>query len=135
MVEPSEIEAVLARVLSARGDVRLAVVFGSVARGGASEASDVDVAVYAPGVDLLELAATLAEALVREVDVIALEGAGYPLLLEIVREGVVVHEGRPGAAASWRARALATLETDRPWFERMRDAWLRRVAAGGVRTW
>jgi hypothetical protein len=38
--------------LRGRTDVRLAVVFGSRARGRATSASDVDVALRAPGVDL-----------------------------------------------------------------------------------
>jgi hypothetical protein len=49
-----------------------------------------------------------------------------------VREGILAHEARPGAAARWRAQALADLETDAPWFARMREAWLRRVAARGI---
>jgi hypothetical protein len=67
-----------------------------------------------------------------EVDVVDLEHAGVPLLARIVREGVLVHELRPGAAATWRGQALADLETDAPWFARMRDAWLARVAARGL---
>jgi hypothetical protein len=43
-----------------------------------------------------------------------------------------VHERRRGTAATWRAHALADLETDAPWFARMRDAWLARVAARGL---
>jgi hypothetical protein len=46
--------------------------------------------------------------------VLALEDVGVPLLARIVQEGVGVHEARPGALATWRARALADLETDRP---------------------
>jgi predicted nucleotidyltransferase len=111
---------------------RLAVVFGSRARCTAVEASDVDVAVHAPGVDLLGRAADLSRVTGREVDVVALDNAGVALLARIVREGLGVHEPRPSALAAWRAHALADLETDRPWFARMRDAWLARVAARGV---
>ena len=113
-------------------DVRLALVFGSRARGTATPTSDVDVAVGAPGVDLLDLAAELSRATGVEVDVVDLEHAGLPLLARIVREGVLVHESPPGTAATWRAQALADLETDAPWFARMREAWLARVAARGV---
>ena len=118
--------------LLGRLDVRLALVFGSRARGTATPASDVDVAVGAPGVDLLDLAAELSRATGLDVDVVDLEHAGVPLLARIVREGVLVHELRPGTAATWRALALADLETDAPWFARMRDAWLARVAARGI---
>jgi uncharacterized protein len=113
-------------------DVRLALVFGSRARGTATPTSDVDVAVGAPGIDLLDLAALLSRATGLEVDVVDLAHAGVPLLARIVREGVLVHEARPGTAATWRAQALADLETDAPWFARMREAWLARVAVRGV---
>jgi predicted nucleotidyltransferase len=115
-----------------RNDVRLALVFGSRARGTSTPASDVDVAVRAPGVDLLPLAADLSQVTGHEVDVVAVDEVGVPLLARIVREGVGVHEARPGALATWRAQVLADLETDRPWFARMRDAWLARVAARGA---
>src|SRR5215510_2137116 len=118
-------------VLRGRTDVRLAVVFGSRARGTATPASDVDVGVHAPGIDLLALASDLSRGTGLEVDVVALDDVGVPLLARIVQEGVGVHEARPGALATWRARALADLETDRPWLARMRDAWLARVASRG----
>lgn len=118
--------------LRGRTDVRLAVLFGSRARGTATPASDVDVAVRAPGVDLLGLAAGLSRVTGHEVDVVALEDVGVPLLARIVRDGVRLHEAAPGAFATWRARALADLETDRPWFARMRDAWLGHVASRGA---
>ena len=120
------------KCLRGRLDVRLALVFGSRARGTATPTSDVDIAVSAPGIDLLDLAAELSRATGLEVDIVDLEHAGVPLLARIVREGVLVHEARPGTAATWRAQALADLETDAPWFVRMREAWLARVAARGI---
>jgi predicted nucleotidyltransferase len=120
------------RALDDRTDIHLAIVFGSRARGTAGPGSDVDVAVRAPGVDLLALAAELSRVTGHEVDVVPVDDAGIPLLARIVQEGVAVHEGRRGALASWRARALADLETDRPWFARMREAWLARVASRGL---
>jgi predicted nucleotidyltransferase len=122
---------VLRRALSARADVRLALVFGSAARGTMREGSDVDLAVDAPGVDRLALARDLSIAVGREVDVVDLTDPGYPLLAAIVRDGVVVAERERGAAARWRARALLALDTDRPWFERMRDAYLAKLAGAG----
>lgn len=118
--------------LTGRDDVRLAIVFGSRARSTATSTSDVDLAVRAPGADLLSLAADLSRVSGHEVDVVALEDVGVPLLERIVREGVPVHEAAPGVFATWRSRALADLETDRPWFARMRDAWLARVASHGA---
>ena len=118
--------------LQGRLDVGLALVFGSRARGTAAVTSDVDVAVNAPGVDLLDLASHLSRSTGLEVDVVDLSHAGVPLLARIMREGVLVHEATPGTAATWRAQALADLETDLPWFARMREKWLARVATHGV---
>lgn len=121
------IEAVR-RALHPRNEVRLALVFGSEARGTAAVGSDVDVAVDAPGVDRLTLARDLSLATGREVDVVDLADVGYPLLTALVRDGMVVAEHVPGAAARWRTHALIDLENDRPWYERMRDAYLARLA-------
>lgn len=126
-----EIADRIRRMLEGRADVRVAVLFGSQARGTAGPGSDVDVAVDAPGADLLDLGATLSVALEREVDVVDLEDATIPLLERLVREGIVVHEGYRGAGALWRSRTLATLETDRPWYARMCEAWLARVRERG----
>ncbi|MBI2894176.1 MAG: nucleotidyltransferase domain-containing protein [Deltaproteobacteria bacterium] len=122
----------LSRALSGRRDVLVAVLFGSEARGRAGPDSDVDLAVLAPGVDLVDLAVALSSALGRDVDVVSLDDAPVPLLAEVVQHGLVAHEGRPGAAAGWWASALADLETDLPWYRRMSRAWLEVVAAGGL---
>lgn len=130
-----DLPALLARIrehLAGRTDVRVAVLFGSRARDTARSDSDVDLAVEAPGEDLLTLGAELGSALDLEVDVVELGEASIPLLEHVVRDGIVVHEGRRGAGAMWRSRTLTTLETDRPWYHRMRDAWLARVAREGL---
>jgi predicted nucleotidyltransferase len=131
MTSPSVVDT-LALALAGRADVRVAVLFGSQARGSARLDSDVDVAVDAPGVDTLALGAMLAAALGREVDVVLLEDAPISLLEHLVRDGIVVHQGYPGAGARWRSHTLATLETDRPWLSRMCDAWLARVKDHGL---
>lgn len=133
MPEPEvDVRERLAAALRGRDDVHLAVLFGSMARGEPRAHSDVDVAVLAPGVDRLRLAADLAAAVGREVDLVSLQNASIPLLGQLVRDSVVVHEGLPGAGARWRTRALLALETDGPWYARMRDAWLARVAERGL---
>lgn len=131
MIQP-EVQARIREHLAGRADVWVAVLFGSCARGTARADSDVDIAVEAPGVDLLTLAAELGEVLGREVDVVELAEASIPLLEHVVRDGIVVHEGRRGAGAMWRSQTLATLETDRPWYDRMCEAWLARVARQGL---
>lgn len=128
---PELLEA-LRRALAADPGVHLALLFGSQARGHAGAGSDVDVAVLGRSVDRLALAASLTRAVGREVQVVDLSDPGVPLLEELVRDGIVVREGNAGAGALWRSRALAQLETDRPWHARMRDAWLARVAREGV---
>jgi len=90
--------------LAGRVDVRLAILFGSTARGTAGPGSDVDVAVLARGTDTLALARDLSRVLGREVQVVDLESVGYPMLQAIVRDGVVVAEQRR-AEARWRAGA------------------------------
>jgi len=122
----------ISAALAGRVEVQLALLFGSAARGTAGPESDVDLAVLAPGVDRLTLAAELSDTVGREVDVVSLEDASVPLLIQLVRDAVVVHEGTAGAAARWRSRSLLALETDGPWYARMRDAWLARVAERGL---
>jgi predicted nucleotidyltransferase len=119
-------------ILAADGNVRLALLFGSRARGQADDQSDVDIAVDAPDADLWELGARISRTLGVEVDVVPLAPASIPLLEQFVAEAKVIYEAGPGHAASWRARVLSELETDRPWYRRMRDAWLRRVAREGL---
>jgi predicted nucleotidyltransferase len=117
--------------LAGRREIVVALLFGSHARGQARPDSDVDLAVLGRDCDLLGLAADLAEAVKREVDVVDLAQAGYPLMQALLRDSIVVHEGSPHAAAAWRTRAILDTETDRPWFERMRDSYLKRLAERG----
>ena len=90
-----------------RTDVRLALVFGSRAKGAARPTSDVDVAVHAPGVDPLGLAADLSRATGLEVDLVDLEDAGVPLLARIVGEAPSCtrrggERARGGGRRRWR---------------------------------
>lgn len=120
----------LRKALSDRREIRLALLFGSRARGQARPDSDADVAVLGENLDLLDLAADLSDAAKVEVDVVDIRDPGYPLLNALLRDGVVLREGERGAAASWWTRALLQAETDRPGYERMRDSYLKRLAEG-----
>ena len=133
MVNRDEAVQAMRLVLEQEPRLRLALLFGSVARSSASEQSDIDLAVQGDELDLAQLSAALSSALGRETQVVGLRDAGVPLLEELLRDGVVVYERPPHTAATWRARAIADLEIDRPWYARMRDAWLRRVAERGLR--
>ena len=116
--------------LAGREGIQLALLFGSLARGEGGPDSDADVAVLGSDLDLLGLAADLSAAAGRQVDVVDVADAGYPLLRALLRDAIVLHEGHPGAGAAWRTRAILETETDRPWFERMRDAYLDHLAGG-----
>ena len=130
MVANDPVVEALRKALCGRKDVRLALLFGSRTRGRARPGSDADVAVLGRGLNLLALATDLSGAAEVEVDVVSLDDPGYPLLNALLRDGILLLEGEPGAAAAWRSRAWLQAETDRPWFERMRDAYLRRLAEG-----
>jgi predicted nucleotidyltransferase len=120
----------LSGALAGRERLQLALLFGSLARGEGGPDSDADVAVLGSDLDLLGLAADLSAAAGRQVDVVDVADAGYPLLRALLRDAIVLHEGRPGAAAAWRTRSILETETDRPWFERMRNAYLEHLAGG-----
>lgn len=120
----------LREALSRRSDVQLAVLFGSRARGKARPDSDADLAVRGDNLDRLALARDLSLASGVEVHTVDLESMTYPLLDAIVRDAVFVHQREPGAAGRWLSEALLELETDRPWYERMRNAYLKKLAEG-----
>jgi len=129
---PEDFRARLERALARHPGIELAILFGSQARQRATAESDIDLAVSARGIDLLAVAGGLSSELGLEVDIVALDATTIPLLEALIEDGIVVAERRPGAGAAWRSRALLALETDRPFYRRMRDAWLRRVAQRGV---
>jgi predicted nucleotidyltransferase len=118
-------------VLGEFPEVRLAILFGSRARGTATPSSDLDLAVEAPPELLGALGAALSSRLGLEVDITSAPQASIPLLEALIADGDPVFEARPGAYALWRSRTLAQLETDRPWYHRQRDAWIARVAEQG----
>lgn len=105
-------------VLRDREDVHLALLFGSQASGKARPDSDVDVAVLGEDLDVFDLYGDLSLATRREMDVVDLSRAGFALLNAIVRDHVVIHQGRPGAAGRWLSHAITRLETDCSEFER-----------------
>lgn len=122
----------LRSVLCTLPTVRLALLFGSRARGTANAGSDIDVAILAPGENLLALGSALNQAVGATVDIVSLEEPGFALLEELVKNSVPIYEAAPGTAASWRSHALSELDLDRRGFERMRDAWLEQVANEGI---
>lgn len=133
MVDLETVATLSRPILAADPKVRAAFVFGSVARGRASSASDVDVGVVGSGVDSLALAAALSAALNRDVDVVELDlESPIPLLRAVLGEGRRVYERSPGLAATFASHARSVVELDGPGYDRMMRAFLARVARRGV---
>jgi predicted nucleotidyltransferase len=131
-----ELSATVHAVLEGHPEVRLALLFGSRARGVAGPRSDLDLAVEVVGraeLDRLGLMRELSAATGLEVDVVDVSPGrrvGYPLLNALVRDAVTLFEGAPHAEAEFRTRALLQTSLDRPAYERMRDGYLDHLAAG-----
>lgn len=98
------------QVLRTRPDVRLAVLFGSVARGQADAESDVDVLVRIRGGwrEEAEAALALEEALGRPVQLVTVDQAPPLLLADVLRDGRVLAD-RDGdwARLQRRSRSVA----------------------------
>jgi len=112
--------------------VRLAAVFGSVARGEERPGSDVDVGVRLdPDSSALrqEIEAALGRAAGREVDVVFLDEAPPLLRFEIGSDGIVLVERQPHAWSDFRARSMIDWWDWAPIAKRIEDAALRRLRA------
>ncbi len=97
----------LAEALAAETDVRLAVLFGSEARGEAGVDSDLDVAVVGPDASALpSLALKLTRAMGRTVDLVAMPTAPPLLRFQIARDGLVLVERQPYLWSDVKARAM-----------------------------
>ncbi len=104
MLDPHD---TLAEALAAETNVRLAVLFGSEARGDAGAASDLDVAVAGPDArELPLLALKLERATGRPVDLIALTTAPPLLRFQIARDGRVLVERQGYLWSDFKARAM-----------------------------
>jgi len=101
-------ERALVDALQSWSGARLAVLFGSAARGKPAPGSDLDVGVLLDpgGKSAAALEVALARATGRRVDVVRLEAAPPLLRFEIARDGRVLLERAPYAWADFRARAM-----------------------------
>ena len=119
------------QALQAHPEVRLAIVFGSVAGGRARPDSDIDVAVLADTpleVDArIALVQDLALATGRAVDLVDLRTAGEPLLGQILQHGQRI-KGSSTDFAALLARHLVDQEDFMPYVNRIlaerRRAWI-----------
>lgn len=97
----------LARFCLGKADVRLLVIFGSVALGRARADSDVDVGIL--GGALFEqqaLGAEIGGQLGREAHVVDLAAASDWLRFQVARDGVLIYQAEPDAWALFKARAM-----------------------------
>jgi predicted nucleotidyltransferase len=128
-----EIISTLTEALRTERNVRLAVLFGSIARGRAGQDSDVDVLVSLAEdrpLYLSHLAVRLTQALGRDVDVVSLK---HVLTHDPALLGAILRDGRPVVD---REHAWPTLIAKRPTIERAAvkaRAQRRRRAAQAVK--
>jgi predicted nucleotidyltransferase len=110
-------------------DVRLAAVFGSVARGEERPGSDLDLALLLDGDSLprrWEVEAALGREAGRETDFVYLNEAPPLLRFEIARDGVLLLERNPGDWADFRAQAMIDWWDWAPTAKMITDTILRR---------
>jgi uncharacterized protein len=110
--------------------LRLAVLFGSTARGEARPRSDVDLGVLLdPDTrDLrIHVEAELGRAAEREVDVIFLRDAPPLLRFEISREGVLLFEKEDGLWTDFKVRAMVDWWDWAPYSRMFTAAAVRRL--------
>ncbi len=132
-MDPDQLRSRLAPVFVRHPEVDLALLFGSRARGDAGPTSDIDIGVVGGAVDTLGLALELTDATGIQVDVVDLSGdPPIALVLAVLRDGVKIYEGQPGAHGRFLSHTLMVLETDLPAHRAMQRAFLRRVAERGL---
>lgn len=111
-------------------ELKLAVLFGSTARGQTRKESDVDLGLLL-GTDTrsvrLHVEAELARAARREVDIVYLNEAPPLLRFEISRGGVVLLEREEGLWTGFRARAMVDWWDWAPYAKRIEEAAIRRL--------
>ena len=120
-LQPLETSALRAALTNNTG-LRLAFVFGSVARGTARSDSDIDLAVLADHAltsgEKIALIEAAARASGRAVDLIDLSTAGQPLLGQILRDGIRLL-GNADAQADLATRAALDVSDFLPYVQRM----------------
>ena len=118
-------------LLDAEPRILLAYVFGSVARGEAGDASDLDVAVLATHELDLDERARLSEEIGRvtgfeRVDLVDLRSAPPALVAEVVRHGERVLERDPLVRFDFEMAAIRRYEDTRP-LRRLQQVLLREA--------
>lgn len=123
----------LRELLARQDDIRLSIVFGSVAEGRETAESDLDIAVLADGALVparkIALIEALADASERPIDLIDLATAGEPLLGRILQQGTRL----TGSNSTWAtlvSKHLIDAADFLPYRDRMlrerREAWTKQ---------
>jgi predicted nucleotidyltransferase len=111
-------------------EVRLAVLFGSTARGQARPQSDVDLGVLldpdTPDVRF-KAETELGRAAGRSVDVVFLNQAPPLLRFEIAKEGVLLHQDQDHLWTDFKTRAMLDWWDWAPIAKRIEDALIQRL--------
>jgi uncharacterized protein len=126
----------ITRLLDETPVVRLAVVFGSAARGTENPGSDIDLGVSwvnSSGGSASDLAVALERAAGRRVDLVTLDASPPLLRFEIARDGIVLVEREPHAWADFRARAMIDWWDWAPTARMMHGVMAERVRQEAVR--
>ena len=120
----------LREALAAQPAVRLAVLFGSAAKGRQVAGSDLDLAMrLAPDTAETRRAAALAagRATGREIDLVELDGAPPLLRFQIAHDGQVLVEQEPGSWTRFKAQAMIDWWDWAPTARRIHAVYLRRL--------
>ncbi|MDB4954802.1 MAG: hypothetical protein JWO36_2371 [Myxococcales bacterium] len=123
----------LTRVLQAGPPLRLAVMFGSHARGQNRAGSDVDIAILPWDSSLplkleLDLVARISTGLGREVDLVRIDQASTLLRWEIARDGVLLFADSPAEWVRFRANTASEHAEIRDALEQAAELFRRRIA-------
>jgi predicted nucleotidyltransferase len=126
------IEARIVELLARHPEVRLAFLFGSMARGQATEQSDLDLAVAGeaplPAETLHRLITDLAELSGRPVDLVDLQSSGGPILREAMVNGRRILRRDEGVYAELIKRLVFDQADLEPYRRRIlaerRKAWI-----------
>jgi len=115
--------------------VRLAILFGSTARGTQRNDSDIDIGIVPEDPELplneeLTLQTELSRVSGRQVDLVRLDRASTLLRWQVVRYGRALVEAEPFAAARFTADTVAEYLDFAPAFERAAENFRRVLTAG-----
>jgi predicted nucleotidyltransferase len=131
---PLTVEEIQGRLspLFERPEVHLVALFGSCAQGQANALSDIDLGILSDG-DFEHLRLEILGLLRRDrVDIVDLRRASPLLAMSVARHGRPLHQGKPGAFASFVSLALRRYN-DTAKLREMRQAEIKKfLAARGL---